>query len=117
MYVLLPPYENLIMYLIIGLTFIGYQFHRYRSLCAMLQIFYLKHDTSLDPLIVFGSDHKWCTRLSNKHIRPEHCRSSATKNTFHHIAVHWWNDLPDDIVITAFTSPGVLYDYILCYDD
>ena len=83
----------------------------------MLQIFYLKHDTSLDPPIVFGTDHGYHTWFSNKHIQREHCRLSVTKNTFHRSAAHWWNDLPDDLVTTAFTSLGVLYDYILCNDE
>jgi len=37
---------------------------RYRSLCGMVQTFYLKHDTSLDPPMAFGGlDHKRCTTV------------------------------------------------------
>ena len=34
---------------------------RYRSLCAIRQIFYYEHDTSLDPPIIFGSGHNYNT--------------------------------------------------------
>ena len=52
---------------IIDVYFTGYLFLlvRYRSLCAMRQIYYSECDTSLDPTIVFGSSHHYHTRLSS----------------------------------------------------
>ena len=65
---------------------------RYRSLCAMRQIYYSEHDTSLDPPIIFG---RTCS---------------------HPIyAAQWWNDLPEGMITAASTYH--LYDYILCNYD
>ena len=88
---------------------------KYRSLCAMRQIYYSQHDTSLDPPIMFGSSHHYHTRLSSRHICPQRCRLSATQKTFRNISAHWWNDLPDEIATAASASD--LYDYILCMDE
>ena len=88
---------------------------RYRSLCAMRQIYYSEHDTSLNPPITFGSSHNYNTRLSTRFICPECCRLSATKKAFRHIAAQWWNDLPEGMITAA--SASHLYDYILCNYD
>ena len=82
---------------------------KYRCLCALHKI-YLGNGIVLDPPIVFGTSHEYCTRSSNKSIQPVLCRLSKTKKLFRCSVTHWWNDLPDDVVLTS-TFPSILVLY------
>ena len=47
---------------------------RYRSLCAMRQIYYSEHDTFLDPPITFGSQsHLQYTIINKIYAHAERC--------------------------------------------
>ena len=87
---------------------------KYRCLCALHKI-YMGDGTMLDPPVVFGTDHKYHTRSSQKLIQPAFCRLSSTKKLFRHSAAHWWNDLPDEVALSS-TFPSSVYNLLLCND-
>ena len=76
---------------------------------------YLGGGIVLDLPIVFGTSHEYCTRSSNRSLQPVLCRLSKANKLFRHSVTHWWDDLPDDVVLTS-TFPSTLYDLIL-YND
>ena len=55
----------------------------YRSLCVMHKI-YRDTNVPLTPPIVFGSNHAYHTRWSDRFIQPVYCRLSATQKLFRH---------------------------------
>jgi len=82
---------------------------KYRCLCAKI---YHGDGIVLDPPITFGTSHTYCTRSSNRFIQAELCRLSRTKKLFRHSVIHWWNDLPDDVLF-YHEFPSTLYDFYL----
>ena len=87
---------------------------KYCCLCALYKI-YMGDGTMLDPPVVFGTNHKYHTRSSQKFIQPAFCRLSSTKKLFRHSAAHWWNDLPDEVALSS-TFPSSVYNLLLCND-
>ena len=71
--------------------------------------------TMLDPPVVFGTNHKYHTKSSQKFIQPAFCRLSSTKKLFRHSAVHWWSDLLDEVALSS-TFPSSVYNLLLCND-
>ena len=110
------PNKSLTVCLIIDVTLTAWLSNpslvKYRSSCAMQEIYHLEHDTSLDPAIVFGSTHHYHTRLSSRHIRPEHCRLSTIQKSFRHIIAHWWNDCQMTLLLLP---PSVVLYMIIFY--
>ena len=85
---------------------------KYHCLCALHKI-YMGDGTMLDPPVVFGTNHNYHTRSSQKLIQPAFSRLSSTKKLFRHSAVHWWNDLPDEVALSS-TFLSSVYNLLLC---
>ena len=71
---------------------------QYRSLCSMFHQYHPSHAVILDPPIVFGPQHMYCTRCHEHFANLDRCRLSFTQNFFRYRASHWWNQLPDHVV-------------------
>jgi len=86
---------------------------KYRCLCALYKI-YMGDCTVLDPTVVFGTNHKYRTRSSQRFIQPAYCKLSFTRKLFRHSPALWWNDLSDEVALPSNFSS--VYDFMLCND-
>ena len=86
----------------------------YRSLCAIHRQYSSHQCVPLDPpIIVFGTQHSYSTRSSERFANVRCCRLTKTQHSFRHAAAMWWNKLSDNITKSRAFS-GTLYKYLLC---
>ena len=85
----------------------------YRSLCAIHRQYSSHQCVPLDPPIVFGTQHSYSTRSSERFANIHCCRLTKTQRSFRYAGAMWWNKLSDDIARSRAFS-GTVYKYLLC---
>ena len=88
---------------------------KHRSLCAIHRHYSDPDCMLLDPPFSFCSQHCYYTRTVKHFVHLNHCRLSATQQSFWHAAAKWWNDLSGGIV-TSSTFSSDIYNHFLNSD-